>query len=264
MLAALSHRTFAILAGLVAAGAGAPAQTRWLVDSKLSLAWWQMSPHLNHLWATTCPEEPSWRPGEGRSGGWVISKNLRSVYSSGTTGDQNVADTINVPLYPRAKVGTVCTEAVAGELIVSDTTRWQSVRGVVVVKGAELISGEHRRDAYARNAVLQTSRYPDIRFTIDSVVNVTRQADTLSGTAVGVFTFHGAAQPMMATVRSWPEAGGRRVLAKFRIPAKRLTKDYGLSKFALGLGVGTKIWQDAFAGVDVLLRSEAPGAPGAN
>jgi hypothetical protein len=260
MLAALSHRTLVLVAGLVAVGAGARAQTRWLVDSKLSLAWWQMSPHLNHLWATTCPEEPSWRPGEGRSGGWAIDKKLRTVYSGGTTGDQAVADTINVPLYPRPKAETKCTEAVAGELIVGDTTRWQSVRGLVVVKGAALVSGEHRRDAYARDAVLQTSRYPDIRFTIDSLVNVTRQADTLSGTALGVFTFHGAAQPMTATVRSWPVAGGRRVLAKFRIPAKRLTKDYGLSKFALGLGVGTKIWQDAFAGVDVLLRSEAPGA----
>jgi len=68
------------------------------------------------------------------------------------------------------------------------------------------------------------------------------------------------AKPMTAVVRSWPEAGGRRVLAKFRIPVKDLTREYGFSKFALGLGVGTKIWQDVFMGVDVLMRADAAGA----
>jgi len=260
MRSILRFRIIVLLAGLVAVGAGARAQSRWTVDPKLSLAWWQMSPHLNHLWATTCPEEPSWRPGEGRSAGWVINKELRTVYSGGTTGDQNVADTINVPLYPRAKVETVCTEAVEGQVLIGDTTAWQSVRGVVAVKGASLVTGEHRRDAYAKDAVLQVSRYPAIRFAIDSLVNLTRQADTLYGKAVGVFTVHGVAKPMTAVVRSWPEAGGRRVLAKFRIPVKDLTREYGFSKFALGLGVGTKIWQDVFMGVDVLMRPEAAGA----
>jgi hypothetical protein len=256
----LPFRTIVPLAVLVAAGAGAHAQTRWAVDPKLSLAWWQMSPHLNHLWATTCPEEPSWRPGEGRSAGWVINPELRTVYSGGTTGDQNVADTINVPLYPRGKVETVCTEAVAGQVLVGDSTRWKDVRGVVAVKGATLISGENRRDAYAREAVLQTNRFPDIRFALDSLVNVSRTADTLIGTAVGIFSLHGVAKPMTAAIRAWPEAGGRRVLAKFRIPVKALTKEYGMSKFALGLGVGTKIWQDVFVGVDMLLRPEPTGA----
>ena len=262
MPSTLPSRTLVLLAGLVAVGAGARAQTRWTVDPKLSLAWWQMSPHLNHLWATTCPEEPSWRPGEGRSGGWAIDKGLRTVYSGHSTGDQNVADTINVPMYPRAKVEAACTHAVEGQVLAGDTIRWHNVRGVVAVKGAALISGENRRDAYAREAVLQTNRYPDIRFALDSLVNVTRQADTLYGTAVGVFTLHGVAKPMTATVRSWPEAGGRRVLAKFRIPVRQLTHEYGFSKFALGLGVGTKIWQDAFVGVDVLLRADAEPAGG--
>ena len=255
-----TFRWFVLLVALVAVGGGARAQVRWTIDPKISLAWWQMSPHLNHLWATTCPEEPSWRPGEGRSAGWVINKELRTVYSGGTTGDQNVADTINVPLYPRAKVETVCTEAVEGQVLIGDTTAWQSVRGVVAVKGASLVTGEHRRDAYAKDAVLQVSRYPAIRFAIDSLVNLTRQADTLHGKAVGVFTVHGVAKPMTAVVRSWPEAGGRRVLAKFRIPVKDLTREYGFSKFALGLGVGTKIWQDVFMGVDVLMRADAAGA----
>ena len=32
---------------------------------------------VDDQFATTCPEEPSWRPGEGRSSGWFIDKALR-------------------------------------------------------------------------------------------------------------------------------------------------------------------------------------------
>ena len=60
----LGQRTLAAaLVGLLTAVAGAPAQTAWTVDPKASLAWWQINPHLGHLWATTCPQEPSWKPG---------------------------------------------------------------------------------------------------------------------------------------------------------------------------------------------------------
>jgi len=38
-----------------------------------------------------------------------------------------------------------------------------------------------------------------------------------------------------------------------------LTSVYGLSRFALGLGVTTKIWMDLFMGVDLLLRPAAAG-----
>src|SRR5437867_3402788 len=93
-----SSRTLVLLAGVAAVAAvNLRAQTRLTVDPKASLAWWQMSPHLNHLWATTCPEEPTWRPGEGRSAGWIIDQ---AVKTKSKTGFQNVGDTINVPLYP--------------------------------------------------------------------------------------------------------------------------------------------------------------------
>jgi polyisoprenoid-binding protein YceI len=249
-----------LLAGLLGAGAaGAQAQVRWSVDPKYSFAWWQMSPHMNHLWATTCPEEPSWRPGEGRSSGWVINDSLRTVYDKGMQGDANVEDTINVPLYPRpvGKVETVCTEAVTGQFVLGDTLRWQNIRGRVAVKADALITGENQRDRFARGAVLQTNRFPEIKFTLDSVMNVTRQGDTLVGKALGTFTLHGVAKPKTVDVRAWPEAGGRRVQARFRMPVKELTSEYGFSKFALGLGVGTKIWRNAFMGVDMILRSDA-------
>jgi hypothetical protein len=211
-----------------------------------------MSPHLNHLWATTCPEEPSWRPGEGRSAGWVIGQGFKPPKH----GYAGVNDTTIVPLYPRHEALSVCTDAVSGQILVADTAQWQGVRGEVTVRAEALITGEERRDAFTRQSILQTDRYPEIRFTIDSVVNVTRQADTLRGSAVGVFYLHGVRKPMAVAVRAWPELGGLRVVGKFRVPAQSLTEEFGLSRFALGLGVTTRIWYDLFMGVDVILRPQ--------
>src|SRR2546425_12029730 len=67
-----------LLVGVASAGHG---QARWVVEPTTSLAWWQMVPHLHHLWATTCPGEPSWRPGEGRSSGWAINPALELAES---------------------------------------------------------------------------------------------------------------------------------------------------------------------------------------
>jgi hypothetical protein len=232
------------------------AQARWTVDVKSSLAWWQMSPHMNHLWATTCPEEPSWRPGEGRSSGWSIGQGLRMPIDA----DAGVPDTINVPLYPRYEARDVCAEAVHGTVLVADSARWRGIRGEVTVRANALVTGQGQRDSYMHQAVLETGSYPEIRFGIDSLVGVTRQGDTLTGTAVGVFSLHGVAKPMTAPVQAWPEGGGLRVLAKFRMPARSIVEDYGLSSFALGLGVGVRIWHDLFMGVDLLLRRHDAGS----
>jgi hypothetical protein len=243
-----------MIVGMALVGS-ATAQVRWTVDAKSSLAWWQISPHMNHLWATTCPQEPSWRPGEGRTSGWYISRWLRTPEA----GDLSVADTVNVPLYPRYAARDVCTESVRGEVVAPDTVTWRGVRGEVVVKAADLITGHGQRDAFTRKAILETTQYPEIRFTIDSLVGVTRSADTLSGTAVGVLSLHGVDRPMRAAVRAWPESGGLRVLGKFRMPAQAITHEYGISSVALGLGVGVRIWQDLFMGIDLLLQADKAG-----
>jgi hypothetical protein len=246
-------RTLFVLAGLLVVATQVGAQTNWAVDRKLSLAWWQVSPHLNHLWATTCPQEPTWRPGEGRSGGWVVKD---APQTKSKTGWQNVGDTINVPLYPRGEVTPVCTEAVEGLVVVADTVTWRVLGGNVAVKGNALVTGEDRRDNYAKRAILQTDRYPDIVFKIDSVVGTRKDGDTLRTTAVGQFTLHGVTKPMNAQVVAFSEAGGVRVLGKFMVPVKDLVPVWGLSKFALGLGVGTKIWEHLFMGVDLVLRPQ--------
>lgn len=253
MRSILTSRTFVLLASLIVVGTEAVAQTRLTVDKRQSLAWWQVSPHLNHLWATTCPQEPTWRPGEGRSGGWVVEG---APKNKSKTGWQNVGDTINVPLYPRTVASSVCTEAVEGLIVVADTVNWKVLSGSVAVRGNALVTGEDRRDNYAKRAILQTDRYPEIQFKIDSVVGMRRQADTIYATAIGQFFLHGVTKPMTAQIQAFAEGGGIRVLGKFMVPVSKLVPEYGLSKFALGLGVGTKIWEHLFMGVDLVLRRQ--------
>lgn len=234
-----------LAAGLLVTGVDAQAQVRWTVDAKSSLAWWQMNPHMNHLWATTCPQEPSWRPGDERSASWFMSRMLRAP---------SALDSVNVPLYPRYQARDVCAEAVSGEVVAPDTVAWRGVRGEISVQANLLFSGHNQRDAYAREKVLEIQRFPEIRFAIDSVDGFTRQADTLLGTVIGVFSLRGVSKPMVAAVRMWPEAGGLRVQGKFRMPAQAMVEEYGVSSFALGLGVGVRVWQDLFMGVDLLMR----------
>ena len=88
---------------------------------------------------------------------------------------------------------------------------------------------------------------------------MTRQADTIRATAVGVFHFHGVSTPMQVPVRAWPEAGGLRALAKAQVPAFRLVEDFGLSRIALDLGVKAGVWRDFYMGIDVVLRPEEGG-----
>jgi len=246
----MQRRTPVLLAVLLATAGTAAAQSRWTVDPRQSLAWWQINPHLSHLWATTCPREPSWRPGESRSSGWSMGRGNPALYEG------NVSDTIHVPIYPRYEALPLCAEAVDGQIVVDDATRWQGVRGRLRVRADSFVSGHDERDTYARQVVLQTQRYPDVTFAIDSVVIATRTADTLSGKAMGVFTLREVARPLAAQVRAWPEAGGLRVTAKFQVPVDSLVPVYGFSKFALGLGVGTRIWRNLFLGVDVVLLPE--------
>jgi polyisoprenoid-binding protein YceI len=260
-LSSLPRRALSVATlGLLAATASAHAQTRWVVEPKASLAWWQVNPHLNHLWATTCPEEPSWRPGEGRSGGWTINPGLKEARG----GYAVASDTTQIPLYPRPKVRAICSEGMTGELVIPDTVNWRGVRGKIIVQAEKLIGGDARRDAYARDAILDANRYREITFVIDSVVNVSRKADTVRGAVVGVFTLRNVSQPARATFRAWRDAGtgGQRVLAKFKVNADDLVPVWGLSKSALGLGVGVRIWQDLYMGTDMVLRPE--GAPARN
>jgi hypothetical protein len=250
-----------LLCLLTAALAHAQRQDRWIVDSKSSLAWWQVDPHLNHLWATTCPAEPSWRPGEGRSSGWTVD----GPTDLETNRDAGVSDTIHVPLYPRLTARPLCTEALRGHIVAPDPVSGRGTWGEVIIKADSLVMGETRRAKWARDAALQTTMYPEIRFRLDSLVNVTRQADTLYGTAVGVLSLHGLENPASAAVKAYPdsEAGGTRVFARIRAPAREFISDFwpgclGGRACLFGLGVRMNIWKYMFFGADLLLRPEEP------
>jgi hypothetical protein len=242
------------LLGALLVASGAAAQQRWAVEPQSSLAWWQINPHMSHLWATTCPAEPSWRPGEGHTGGWSFADALRMPIDAG------ISDTINVPLYPRYEARDICGDAVRGTVVAPDTATWRGVRGEFVVRANALVTGMRQRDEFAHR-ILETEKYPDLRFVLDSLTDVRRVGDSLAGTAFGVLTVHGVAQPMRASVTAFSEGGGLRVLAKMRTPARDLVREYGLSTVALGLGIGVRIWQDLFMGVDLLLREEPGGSP---
>src|SRR5437762_12834569 len=107
-----------IVALLLFAGVGAgnlPAQSRHMtIDTKTSLVWWQIDPHYNHLWATTCPADPSWQPGEGRDEGWQVDYATRPVTRDAGNSDPRV------PLFPRRAVHPVCRPILRGEVLASE------------------------------------------------------------------------------------------------------------------------------------------------
>lgn len=226
----------------------AEAQTRWVVHPTLSLAWWQVDPHLNHLWATTCPGEPSWRPGDDRASG-VSGGGLRTP----SVGYSNIADTIPMPRYPRLDATPICPEAISGHVMVADTGSWRGISGEIVVRSKALVSTNEMHDAFAHRAVIETTRYPEIRFVIDSVTQIL-PGDTLVGTAVGTLHLRGAQRVMQGPVRAWREAGGMRVTGRMRMNAADLTDVWGVSRYALGLGIATGIWRSLYVGVDAVLR----------
>src|SRR5688572_6054164 len=253
MAGSLLYRTTLLACVLAAVPATANAQQKtFAIDSRSSLAWWQVNPHLKHLWGTTCPGDPSWRAGEG-----VSVSQAQSLMSKAykRTGYAAVRDTI-VPLYPRRRVRSVCEDGgVTGQVTVSDVASWGGVRGQIAIRGDHLTSGLKLRDAYTDD-LLDLQKFPEIKFRIDSVRAV-HPGDTTRGSVVGVLMLHGIETPMSVPIRSWTEAGGTRVPGKFDIDAKDLIDVYQLSRWKLGLGVQTNIWQTLHLGFDVVLR-EAP------
>jgi len=223
---------------------------RWVVDSRTSLAWWQVDPHYEHLWATTCPADSSWQAGEGRDAGVYVDYSKRPETVSSGRSDSRI------PLFPRGAVQPNCRHAVRGEITVDHPDDWSGVRGTVTVLADSLYTGLTVRDVYARRAVLQTGRYPDFRFTIDSLVDV-QAGDTLHATAVGTFVARGVRHAARAPLVAWRDAGGLRVQAQFAVPATALINEFKMSRWALGMGVVSKRWNTLNMGVDVIMQEAA-------
>lgn len=238
---------FAGLLPLVSTLAVSQTATRMTIEGKTSLAWWQMDPHYEHLWATTCPADPSWQPGEGRDPGQYTDYGTRPVMVAAGRSDSRV------PLFPRYRVRPVCRQAVHGEITIGDTVTLQGVRGTIAVIADSLFTGLEMRDKYARRVVFESSRYPEFTFTIDSLTQVQR-GDTIRAIAVGSLEVHGGRKAVRAPVLAWRDAAGLRVRAQFAFPATTLTDDFAMSKWALSMGVIMKRWKTLHMGVDVILR----------
>jgi hypothetical protein len=235
--------------GLLAVAADVVAQqpVRWVVEPRGSLAWWQMDPHFGHLWATTCPDDPSWQPGEGRSPSYYVNWSERKRVALTDAHDDRV------PLYPRGAVRLLCRQAVHGVVMVGDIETWTDVTGSVSVLTDSLVTGLDMRDRFARRQVFDTDNYPVIRFTIEGVTGVQR-GDTLRGHAQGTLELRGAVVQQSAPVVAWWEGEVLRVQAQFDIPAADLTRVYGMSQVALGMGVALRAWRTVHAGIDLVLR----------
>ncbi len=219
----------------------------YTVDPQTSLVWWQVNPHMKHLWATTCPLDPSWLPGEGRSSGMGVDEHMF---------DFPPEDTVHIPLLQRIRVRPVCSEAVHGELMTPDTATWAETQGRIVVDAAALVSGEKQRDEFTRSSVLETDKYPQIVFNIDEIMDVKHAGDTTAALAVGELMLHGKSTPIAVHLLSWHENGMLRVRGRWYMTANELWSKYGISKQAMALGVGMGIWKQLWMGFDLVLRPE--------
>ncbi len=259
------NRTMAGLALVATLSTAAAAQRSWVVEQTSSLAWWEVSPNLGYLWATTCPGDPSWSAGEPRRGHgwdhyflpWVERPVVPQSREAGWHGAVAVSDTTFRQLFARRDAYPVCGNALDGRLLVVDANVRGGFRAQITVLADRLTTGSEARDHYAHRAVLHVRAHPQIKFTIDSVVGLTEHADTVRGTARGVLTLRGVAKPLVASVSFWNDtaAGGMRVLAKTHIPVWHLWSEYRMSQFALG-SIGADAWQDVWMGVDLVLKPD--------
>lgn len=233
---------------VVPAAASAQQSYRFAVDAKTSLAWWQIDPNYGHLWATTCPDDLSWQPGEARSSGgnFNVKSRKQTVASASSSRERTV------PLYPRTDVAPVCRPAVRGEIVALDTISWRGTRGEIRILPDSLVTGNDMRDRFSRKAVFETSKFREIKFVIDSLANV-QPGDTVRAVAVGTLELHGARVPAQAPVKVWRERAGLRVQGQLQFPAQDLTRVYGFSKLALGMGVTLGRWNTVFMGLDAVL-----------
>jgi hypothetical protein len=230
------------------AAAAAQQSYRFAVDAKTSLAWWQIDPNYGHLWATTCPDDLSWQPGEARSSGgnFNVKSRKQTLPSASSSRDRTV------PLYPRIEVTPVCRPAVRGEIVALDTVDWRGTRGEIRILPDSLVTGNDMRDRFSRKAVFETSKFREIKFVIDSLAKV-QTGDTIRAVAVGTLELHGARVPVQAPVKAWRERAGWRVQGQFQFPAEDLTKVYSFSKLALGMGVTLGRWKTVYMGLDAVL-----------
>jgi hypothetical protein len=245
----------AVTACLLWTGSAAAQSRTYVIDNARSLVWWQVDPHLGHLWATTCPDDPSWQPGEGHSPGHYINYLTRP--SIRTTHESEK----RVPLFPRRTVRPNCRRAVSGKFTFADE-KYTNASGEVAFFSDSLETGADFRNAFSKKYVFKSNNFPTVGFKVDSLTSVTFTGDTVNAVVVGTFVFRGVTKPTRVQARAVQDPAGLRVRGTFAMPAKDLETRYDVSSTAMGLGVGMKVWDTLFMGFDIILvpsSSESAG-----
>jgi hypothetical protein len=235
----------AALALVAQPGAAQTSMTNLKLDTQRSLVWWQIDPHFGHLWASSCPKDPSWQPGEGHSAGYYVNYAARPKIST------NKQAETRIPLFPRRTVRPNCRNAVSGTFT-ADTNNW-AVKGSISVIPDSIETGANHRDVFANKYVYSSANYPTINFTVDSLTSVTVTGDTVNAVAVGTFRLRGVDKASRVQVKGVKEDSGMRVRGMFAMPASELRDRFGVSQFAMGAGVGLKLWDTLFMGFDLIL-----------
>ena len=225
----------------------AAAQPRtYTIDNTRSLVWWQIDPHIGHLWASSCPADPSWQPGEGHSAGYYINYATRPEIRTTHEAEKRI------PLFPRRTVRPNCRRAVSGSFQTSATLTTGT--GKISVLPDSIETGADARNIFANKYVYGTSNHPTIDFTVDSLTSVVLTGDTVTAIAVGNFHFRGVVKPTRVQLKGVKDASGMRVRGMFAMPASELESRYNVSSTALGMGVGLKLWNTLFMGFDLIFK----------
>jgi hypothetical protein len=241
---------FCIMAVVIPFQAVSAQQTRYVLDQKRSLVWWQLDPHFGHLWATTCPNDPSWQPGEGHSGHYSIDYKKRPKVKL-----TNVS-AAKFPLFPRDTVRANCRTAVSGSFATTDAKRFTNMQGSVAILMDSITNGSDARDLMAKKYIYSSAKYPTVKFTVDSLTSIGMIGDTVNAIAVGTFELRGVQKPTRVQVHGVYEPSGLRVRGLFAMPVTELQDRYSVSKAVLSMGVGAKLWDALFMGFDFILTEQ--------
>ena len=239
-----------LLAAAVPVPAAYAQQTSYRLDEKRSLIWWQLDPHFGHLWATTCPNDPSWQPGEGHSGRFGVNFKKRPKVKT-----TNVSAGA-FPLFPRDTVRANCRTAVRGAFTTQDAKRFNEMKGTVIATMDSITNGSDSRDLFAKKYIYSSATYPTVKFTVDSLTNIRFSGDTVNAVAVGTFELRGVASHTRVQVQGVQEPEGLRVRGMWAMAAKELQERYNISRAVLSMGVGAKLWDTLYMGFDLILAPQ--------
>jgi polyisoprenoid-binding protein YceI len=90
--------------------------------------------------------------------------------------------------------------------------------GAVVVDARSFVTGIEARDRNLHEQVLESARFPEIRFEAERLELRSRGADAAEVTLHGRFAIHGASRPAAVAGRVVREGDGVRVDAELRVP----------------------------------------------